>query len=81
MGMMDRIVEWNRLESRPYVKELTDTERLDFLDEYCLGVSVKSGSQVTIRRVTVTCDDVVGKGETWRQAVDDAKSKMDEVNS
>ena len=42
MGMMDRIVEWNRLESRPYVKELTDTERLDFLDEYCGEIRLSS---------------------------------------
>lgn len=81
MGIIERVVEWERLERGRYVRELTDTERMDFLDEYCLVASVKEASQVTIRRVTVTCDDVVGKGETWRKAVDDAKSKMDEVNS
>lgn len=80
MGMMDRVVEWERLERGRYVKELTDTERMDFLDEYCLVVSVKPASQVTIRRVTVTCDDVVGKGETWREAVDDAAARIAEEN-
>lgn len=81
MGIIERVMEWERLERRPSIKELTDTERWDFMEAYGLGISVKEASQVTVRRVTVTCDDVIGKGKTWREAVDDAAARLKEENS
>lgn len=71
------------VERRPVVRELTDTERFDFLDEECLGISEKEASDLIPRVVTVTCKygNITGKGRDWRAAVDMAKAKWDEANS
>jgi hypothetical protein len=74
--------KFSLVESRPVVRELTDTERFDFLDEECLGISEKEASSVTPRVVTVTCKygNITGKGRDWRAAVDMAFAKWKEEN-
>lgn len=81
MGKFEAWTKRHLTEPQPKTKELTDTQRMDFLNEYALGVTVKEKSAMFPRIVTVSLDDtIIGKGFDWRQAVDAANAIFQEIN-
>ncbi len=68
-------------EPRPAPLNLTDTEILDFLDEYCYGMTYVHGSIETPRRFILECEMIgTTKERTIRDAVCLAAAKVKECN-
>ena len=70
------------VEKRPAPLNLTDTEILDFLGEYCEGYKHESACSMLPARFVIQCaymDDTSGK--TLREAAGLAAAKWEEANS
>jgi hypothetical protein len=82
MGMIERAMEWNRLESRPVPLNMTDKEILDWLDEMQPKVDWEKGNANQISGVFLDVPEI-GRtfAKTLREAVCRAEAKWKEVNS
>jgi len=70
------------VEKRPVPPNLTDTEILDFLGEYCTGYRYESACSMLPGRFVIQCygmDDTSGK--TLRESACLAAAKWEECNS
>ncbi|OJY11810.1 MAG: hypothetical protein BGO99_02665 [Nitrosospira sp. 56-18] len=70
------------VEKRPVPLNLTDTEILDFLGEYCTGYRYESACSMLPGRFVIQCygmDDTSGK--TLRESACLAAAKWEECNS
>jgi len=70
------------VEKRPAPLNLTDTEILDFMGEYCSGYKYESACSMLPARFVIQCaymDDTSGK--TLREAACLAAAKFEEANS
>lgn len=80
MGMMDRVVEWNRLERRPAPLNMSDTEVLDWMNEYCTQAVYTRPTAQVCGGFTVYSDDIKVTKATLRDAVCAAAAQMAEEN-
>lgn len=73
---------WRELwtEHRPTPKPMTDTEILDWLNEYCDGYTYTFPTNTRPSKFTVTFYDATASGKTLREAVCNAAAIWKEMN-
>jgi len=74
---------WSRLwtEHRPVPEPMTDTEILDWLNEWCDGYEYTYPTTTQRAVFTLNCVDMKVKGASLREAVEIAAVKWKEVNT
>lgn len=80
MGIIERVAEWNRLERFPTPLNLTDTEILDWIDEYCTQAVYNRPTKEVRGGFTVYSDDIKATKPTLREAVCAAAAILKEEN-
>jgi hypothetical protein len=68
-------------EPRPVPEPMTDTEILDWLNEYCDGYEYTYPTKTHNAVFTLNCVDMTVKGASLREAVEMAAVKWKEVNT
>ena len=73
---------WDELwtEHRPAPLNLTDTEILDWLSEYCDQAMYIRPTAEYLGGFTLYCDEIKATGPTLREAVRSAAAKLNEIN-
>ncbi|MDQ3186271.1 MAG: hypothetical protein M3Q16_07435 [Pseudomonadota bacterium] len=67
-------------EHRPALLNLTDTEILDWLGEYCDQAVYNRPTPEYLGGFTLYCDEIKASGPTLREAVRLAAAKLNEIN-
>jgi hypothetical protein len=78
MGTVDQFADlWT--ERRPEPLVMTDTEILDWLNEWCVEINWNRATPESIEEFVIHCDDLKTSGRTLREAVQLAAAKIAEV--
>lgn len=80
MGRIEKMMAEHWTEHRPVPLNLSDTEILDWMTEYCDQAVYNRPTPAYCGGFTLYCDDIKTQGETLREAVCLAAAKFKEVN-
>lgn len=79
--LIERCMAWNIRESLPAPLDLSDTEILDWVDEYCTQAVYNRPTKEVRGGFTVYSDDIKATEPTLREAVCAAAAILKEENS